>query len=435
MLGSLGWIGIERITRLAVGVTVGAWVGRSLGPDNFGRLQVALAWTSLLVVLANLGLDTILHREFATADRERSQRLFNTAFWLRLAGGGIGTIVLLFGAFTVSDHTLRNVLIAVAWMSSQPAGAITELWLQATCRNATAARTQLLVLVLSTSLRLTLIGMGATVVAFAWAYAFEAATSVLFFGLVGRRLGQVPRLARIAWADAGPLLRECLPMLVSVIAAAFYQKFDLLLANRYCSLGDIGHYGVAVRLTEAAYFLPVVLAAAAAPRLARARAMDQQTYRRAYDQYLALAVGLGVMSAAGLAVAAPVIVPVLFGHRFDGAVLLLQLRACVLVFLSCEIARSMHLIQIGRAYDTVIAHLAGVVAAVTAGPLLIRHYGALGAALTSVIAMAVAGWLSCWFYKETRPIGLKMAALCFRPDAWARAIVDLRRGQFDYNGV
>src|ERR1035437_4383341 len=135
-VGSFGWIAIEKIMRIVAGFVIGAMVARYLGPEHYGRLQVALAYAAIFSTLGNLGLDTILHRIFATASAQQEKKVFAIAFWFRLFGGLLGgCAVVLIGIFQ-HETELRSLLLIIAFTTIQPAGAVVELWMQATGRNA-----------------------------------------------------------------------------------------------------------------------------------------------------------------------------------------------------------------------------------------------------------------------------------------------------------
>jgi O-antigen/teichoic acid export membrane protein len=383
-------------------------------------------------VLANLGLDTILHREFATG-RNAAATVFSAALYLRLAGSMVATCAFLLIAFTAADAELRFVFFGVAFINLQPVAAVNELWLQAHGWNGPAARTQLLILLGGTLLRVVLVLQECTVVAFAWVFAFESLLSLVLYSAMGRRCGLTGAWRRFPGTTISRLLRECLPMLGAVLGAALYQKIDLVLVNHFCTAHTAGNYGAAVRLTEPVFVLPLVLATVVAPRLARLRRRDKQSYDFFFANYLAISVGLGVLTAVCTTLLAPFVLPILFGDSFRESVGLLQIRTWVVPFLCCEICRSVHLVQLGRTRLVLGAQLVGVITIVTIGPILTNHYGASGAAISAVLAMAAAGWGSCWLSPRTIRIGRMFVVLLVRPDRWVSAGNALVRDDFHFS--
>jgi len=66
---------------MVVGLFVGVWVARYLGPDSFGLLSYAMAFVGLFVSISTLGLDGIVIRELVK-DESKRDKLIGTAFWL-----------------------------------------------------------------------------------------------------------------------------------------------------------------------------------------------------------------------------------------------------------------------------------------------------------------------------------------------------------------
>ena len=52
-----GWLFAEKVLRMAVGLFVGVWVARYLGPSLYGLLNYAGAFVGLFSAFATLGLE------------------------------------------------------------------------------------------------------------------------------------------------------------------------------------------------------------------------------------------------------------------------------------------------------------------------------------------------------------------------------------------
>ena len=56
------WLFAEKIIRMVVGLFVGVWVARYLGPEKFGLLSFVQSFVGLFTIFATLGLDVIVVR-------------------------------------------------------------------------------------------------------------------------------------------------------------------------------------------------------------------------------------------------------------------------------------------------------------------------------------------------------------------------------------
>ncbi len=63
IMGNMGWLMVDRVVRMGMGLFVGVCVARYLGPVQFGSLNFALAFVALFATLTTLGLEGIVIRE------------------------------------------------------------------------------------------------------------------------------------------------------------------------------------------------------------------------------------------------------------------------------------------------------------------------------------------------------------------------------------
>ena len=63
ILRNFAWLSGDKIIRMGIQFLVGAIIARHLGSEGFGVLNVALAMTGLIAVVASLGFEGILSRQ------------------------------------------------------------------------------------------------------------------------------------------------------------------------------------------------------------------------------------------------------------------------------------------------------------------------------------------------------------------------------------
>ncbi|MDB2590578.1 flippase, partial [Candidatus Thioglobus sp.] len=108
------WLFGEKILRMVVGLFVGIWVARYLGPEQFGLFSYAQGFVGLFTVIATLGLDGIIVRELVK-DENRKNELIGTAFWLKLIGAfGVLGILTIAVNFTSNDSYTNTLVFIIA---------------------------------------------------------------------------------------------------------------------------------------------------------------------------------------------------------------------------------------------------------------------------------------------------------------------------------
>ena len=93
IIKNIGWLLFDKISRLAGGLLVGIFIARFLGPQNFGLLSYAAAFSSLVGVYVSMGLDSIVVKELVLSPNRRDE-ILGTSFLIKLVSGS--------SAFTLS---------------------------------------------------------------------------------------------------------------------------------------------------------------------------------------------------------------------------------------------------------------------------------------------------------------------------------------------
>ena len=106
------WLFAEKILRMVVGLFVGIWVARYLGPEQFGLFSYAQSFVGLFTAIATLGLDGIVVRELVKNESRRNE-LIGTAFWLKFFGAFAVLLILAMAINFTSNDTYTNTLVFI----------------------------------------------------------------------------------------------------------------------------------------------------------------------------------------------------------------------------------------------------------------------------------------------------------------------------------
>jgi O-antigen/teichoic acid export membrane protein len=90
---NIGWLFFDKFIRLGVGLVVGVWVARYLGPEQYGTLNYALAFVGIFSALGSMGIEGIVVRDIVQKP-EKKYEILSSAFILKLSGGIIAFIIL-----------------------------------------------------------------------------------------------------------------------------------------------------------------------------------------------------------------------------------------------------------------------------------------------------------------------------------------------------
>jgi O-antigen/teichoic acid export membrane protein len=216
------------------------------------------------------------------------------------------------------------------------------------------------------------------------------------------RTGGAPRL-RFSAARAKQLLRAGLPLTLTGTLLLIYMRIDQAMIFNFLGEEAAGDYAAAVRLSEAWYFVPSVVAASVFPAILRARREDRAVYRHRLQALYELMTWLGIGVAVPVTFLADWIVAVVYGADYThaGPVLALYVWAGVFVFQTIVRAKWIVAENLQR-YALVFTALATTVNVVL-NAILIPRVGLVGAALATVISCACQSIFVPVLFGPTRP--------------------------------
>jgi PST family polysaccharide transporter len=403
---NFGWLVADRGVRLMVGVVVGSWVARYLGKQDFGLLSYSLALVAIFGALIPLGMDALVVREIIQHPRTGG-RWIGTVVGFRAAAAATATLLGISMILVLRPGEQRawimvGLLSVGMLFQALESG---ELWFQAHTKMRQLVVPRLVLFLLMNCLKVAAVLNGAGVIWFSGLTAVEQTLSGgITWMIVRNSLGRENRLlfeAKLGWR----VLRHSWPLALSALTAILYMKLSQLVLGGLMGDATLGIYAAAIRIPEAATFLPMVLASSLLPSLLRSRAESPQAYRAARLRFFRINALMALAICLPVSLAAPWIIRVLFGPSYSEAGPILAVYVWSLLFIFLGVARGQHLLN--ELYTQLPLWFGGLglLVNLVACLLLIPRYGAMGAAVGTVLSQFVAAFLSSFIHPKTRSLG------------------------------
>ncbi|MDZ7832274.1 MAG: flippase [Desulfobacterales bacterium] len=397
-----GWLMADKVLRLFVGLFVGVYVARYLGPERFGLLSFALSFVALFGAFARLGLDNIVVRNVVIRPETRDE-LLGTAFGLRMIGG-----LILFGfvffviRLTDSDPLTRLLVMIIALGHILQAFQIFEFYFNSQVMARLVSIAGISGLLTSSAIKLILIWSGASLVWFAWVFVIEHGIKgiVLCTLYVKRRIPL--KNWRFRLSQAKYLLKDSWPLILSGLVIMVYMRIDQVMIKQMLDADAVGHYAAAVRLSEAWYFVPMAITQSLFPAILSAKKQSEELYYTRLQQLYDLVVWLAIAIAIPVTFLGDWIVTLLFGVAYQQAGAVLAIHIWAGLFVAMGVASGRWLItenlQMISAKNAAIGSVVNVILNI----FLIKCYGIIGAALSTVISYGCAAYFGLMLHKVSR---------------------------------
>ncbi|MGA7816035.1 oligosaccharide flippase family protein [Caballeronia sp.] len=321
-LANIVWLGLERLTQIAVAIAISGLLARYFGPDVFGKWQYA---NTLLLVLAPITwvcgaeilVPTIVHR-----DPSQLGTVLGSAFVLRMGVSAAALVVTWIGiAAGFTDPLVGAMLagLAVTMLFREPFVGVINAWLQSMTYSKPQLLTSMVTAILKAALVFLLVRTAASPARFGWLWALEAAAigGVLMLYYIHRRGGKlgwhVDRSMFRHFASAGTVFW------LGLICMYLFLKLDRLMLERAISFADLGRYSAAQQLNENWITLALMLAQTIAPAFVY-RVSDVAQLRRNIGRLIAMTAALMIGGAIVLDLLAGFIISHVFGPAYTGAI-------------------------------------------------------------------------------------------------------------------
>ena len=411
------WLGLEQGLRLGLGLVIGAWAARYLGPEDFGLLSAALAFVAVAGGLATLGMNTILVREL-TMKPEAKGEILGTALAMRLAASSLIWLVCVGISFGWGggDGVAYAALLPLAALALVAQSMdVVERQLQAGGNMRAMAMIRSVAILGSFGLRVALILGEASVGMFALAGACEFGVAAVGLGWrVSRREGGFG-CWKVSKERGRALLKEGVPLMIAGLAIHMQAYGDQIMMGAFAVGEELGQYAAALRVVGVCAFFTTIMQTVTAPEIARARKEDAGLYRRRLHGLYRLAMGVSFVTAVPLAIFGPTVVTWLFGEAYREAGTLLPLFALRLFLANLGVARGVFLTTEGMARFVLITAVAGAAANVALNWMLIPAWGATGAIVASLLSFSLTTFGLEWMDGRARANSRLMLAAMLRP--------------------
>jgi O-antigen/teichoic acid export membrane protein len=430
-LTSGAWGTLQQSLFLASNAALSILLIRSLPMEEYGLYAYAIGLCGIGLTVMTAGLAAVAVK--AVVERPDEQpRIMGALLVIRegfaLAGYlAIGAVALTGGSQAAVAATLLAGCVLFARGLDAP-----DIWFTAQMRLRRSASIRSAVTVLMLVVRIGCVLCGATSLwLFLVLYVLESLIAGLLVLRRYRREPRSPGFRRPDRATTGGLVRRSWPLLLSGIANQVNLRGDVIVIQAMLGSSSVAIYAAASRVSEIAYFLPVVLMNAVFPLILRARSehgSDSEAYRATLQGAYTRAFWSGVAVALAICALGPWTVEIVFGPRYTDAIpiLLIQAAACPFVFMAAVFSK--WIVAEDTLWVSLTRHGAGAVLNIGMNILLIPRIGLIGAALATLASYVMASYLSCFLTRGTRVAGVQMTRAMGAPLLWCLARMRRRNG-------
>jgi O-antigen/teichoic acid export membrane protein len=397
------WLFAEKILRMAVGLFVGIWIARYLGPEQFGLFSYTMSFVGLFTAIAALGLDGIVVRELVK-DESKRDKLIGTAFFLKLIGA-IFTLILLFIAtqFTSND-TLTNALIfiiasSVIFQSFN----VVDFYFQAKVLSKFVVFANIISLFVSSIVKIALILNEAPLVYFAYAVLFESVILALGFIYFYSRQKELKFANwRFDKNIAKSLLKDSWPLIFGILGAAVYMKIDQVMIKEMLGNEQVGYYAIAVQITSAWFFITTVITSSLFPALINYKKTNEKLYLNRLQEIYNILLKISFLISILIFIYSQELIIFLFGNEYSNSIEIVDIYIWSIVFIYLSNGSWGYYLNENLQYIASLRLIYGSILNIFLNLYFIDYFGVIGATYSTIISYSFSSYFINLFFEKTQ---------------------------------
>jgi O-antigen/teichoic acid export membrane protein len=415
---NISWLFFDKILRMGVGFFVGVWFVRYLGPEQFGLLSFATAFAGLFGAFATLGLQGIVVRDIVH-NPDCAPETLGTAAILQLIGGTAAYLIFLVAiAYIRPEDSIARTIVAILGSTMLlKASEISVYWFESKLLSKYTVWVQNGVFLVFAAVKVILILEQASLIAFVWIMLAEAVVVAIILLAVLNKYGLLLTKLRVSTKRAKLLLKDSWPLLLSGISITIYMQIDKIMLGKMVGYEEVGIYSVATLISTVWYFLIPIFLATLFPSLTNLHAQRSGLLSQRWIQLYTLMFWFSVVVALILSIFSNILVEFIFGEMYTRSASVLVIHVCAGVNVAIGSVWSQWLLLENKLKIGLYSQLLGMIINVGLNFWLIPSFGAIGAALATLLSYWISAFFGFSLYKPKETFGY-IARAIFLKKIW-----------------
>lgn len=409
------WLMVGKIIQMVLSLVVGLMVARYLGPGSYGLLNYAGGYVTFFASLCNLGINSILVKEFIDYPDLQGETIGSTLV-LRLISSGL-SILIIFGVSLSADSGEPTTVLVVFLSSLSVIFQIFETfnyWFQSRLESRATAVATLLAYLVTVVYRVVLLVLHADVVWFALASALDYGVLAVLLVVLYRRHGG----ASLHWSfkRSQALLGKSYHFILPSLMVSIYGFCDKFMLKQMMDSSEVGCYSAAQVICNMWCFVLSALIDSFYPPIMEAhKAGNSEGYLRLNRKLYCIVFYVSVSASSLISAFSGPIVGLLYGADYSGAVVPLSIITWYTAFSYLGVARNAWIVSENKQSYLKWMYILSALLNVLFNLALIPPLGATGAAIASLLTEIATTFVIPTFFREIRPnVRLMLDAITFK---------------------
>lgn len=391
--------GVSKLMKLILLI----YVARILGAHEYGKFTFAIAFVTLFIVFAKLGLHNIVTREFSR-EKEREAE-FSSILSLKILLSLGAFILIFFGSYFVTpDPGIQKIIwILAVFTLVSSFGGIFHAFLRARQRMEYESFLKIFEAVAITGLGLFVILNFPSAENLSYSYLLAGFITLIFLLAIFHFKIQPLKIEwkTVIWRK---FLAMSWPLGLAGMIGIIYTQIDSVMMGYLNQITQTGWYNAAYRIVGVALIPVGLISLSFYPALSRAFGESKQALQKIWDYEVKIILILVFPLVAGGLILAPRIINTIYGSAFSSAILAFQILIIMAGILFLQEPLRKLLVICNQQKRIFWMALSGAIINIGLNLILIPRYSLYGAAAARVVTQFIVFLILLIFFIKFTPI-------------------------------
>lgn len=396
------WLICGRIVHVILSFVIGLLTARYLGPDNYGLINYATAYSTFFTAFCTLGINSVIVKNFIDHPSEEGETI-GTTLVLRLISSLLSLCTIV-GIVSIVDCNEPVTLAVVALYCMGLVFNVFDTfnyWFQSKLQSKYYAIATIISYVAASAYRVVLLIQGKSVQWFAVANSIDYCIVALLL-FVFYKINHGPKLS-FSMKKSKELLSVSYSYIVSGLMIAIYGATDKLMLKQMLDEASVGYYSLACSISTMWVFVLSAIIDSLKPTIMRYHNENKLLYEKTNRKLYAIIFYLSFLASLFIVIIAPLFISIVYGKDYLPAVTPLRIVVWYVAFSYLGVARDIWIVCERKQKKLKYLYVGSAVLNVLLNLLMIPTLGVNGAALSTLITQFSTIFLFPLIIKDYRP--------------------------------
>lgn len=401
VLKNAGWIIGCKIVQSLINLVIGLITARYLGPSNYGIINYVASVVAFAFPIMQLGLNQTLVKEFVNSPK-REGEILGTSLFINILSSFFcmaGSIAFIYIANAGEKETIL-VCILYSFTLLFQATEMTQYWFQSKLLSKYPSIASLCAYVVVAIYKIFLLATQKSIVWFAFSNVLDYFLISIILMVIYRKLGS--QKLTVNFRIGREMLSKSKYYIIPSLMVMIFQHTDRIMLKNMMNETETGLYSAAITCIGISGFVFSAIIESARPTILETKEKTPELYEKRVMQLYSVITFLSLSQSIVMTVLAKPLVLLLFGDGFIQSTGILAVAVWYVTFSYYGSVRNIWILAEGKQKYLTGINVVGALANVVLNFALIQIWGAIGAAVASLITQFFTNVIIGFIFKPIR---------------------------------